>query len=111
METFINYILIVLEMSWREKVDPIIKTYLELQIKDTAQFRESFSKAKDPSKAQLWIAIANLSKHIFSLEMKIKYLEKTLQELAMFSQAGKKNIPEEATQSKKNKVSKAKKKR
>src|SRR3989344_8259222 len=70
-------------MLWREKVDPIIKDYLELQIKDTQQFKEAFSKAKEPSKAQLWIAIANLSKHIFSLELKIKYLEKTLQEISM----------------------------
>jgi predicted ATP-dependent endonuclease of OLD family len=70
-------------MSWRENVDPIIKSYLELQVKDTQQFKGAYSKAKEPSKAQLWIAIANLSKHIFSLEMKIKYLEKTLQEIAM----------------------------
>jgi len=70
-------------MSWRNKVDPIIRNYLELQIKDTNQFKEAFSSSKEPSKAQLWIAIANLSKHIFSLEMKIKYLEKTLQELAI----------------------------
>ena len=70
-------------MSWRENVDSIIKSYLELQIKDTQQFKEAYSKSKEPSKAQLWIAIANLSKHIFSLEMKIKYLEKTLQEMAI----------------------------
>ncbi|MBS3134994.1 hypothetical protein J4406_01310 [Candidatus Woesearchaeota archaeon] len=71
----------VKKMPWRKNVDPIIKEYLDLQVKESNKFRSAFSKAKNPANAQLWIAIANLSRHIFSLELKIKFLEGTIKDL------------------------------
>jgi|SRR3989344_3886970 len=68
-------------MPWRKSVDPIIKEYLDLQVKEANKFRNSYLKSKNPANAQLWVAIANLSKHIFNLELKIKYLEGTLKDL------------------------------
>ena len=68
-------------MPWRKNVDPIIKEYLDLQVKETNKFREAFSKSKQPANAQLWIAIANITKHFFNLELKIKYLEGTIKDL------------------------------
>lgn len=68
-------------MPWRKNVDPIIKEYLDLQVKESNKFKNAYSKAKNPANAQLWIAIANLSKHIFSLELKIKYLEGTMKDM------------------------------
>ena len=67
--------------SWREKVDPIIKNYLEAQVKETLQYKDSYNVAKDKGKAQLWIAVANLSKQIMSVEMKTKYIENVLKDM------------------------------
>jgi hypothetical protein len=68
-------------MVWRKNVDPIIKEYLDLQIKETIKFKEAYSSAKNKPNAQLWIAIANLTKHIFNLELKIKYLEGAIRDV------------------------------
>tara|TARA_Y100000034_G_scaffold131124_1_gene191190 strand:- start:526 stop:909 length:384 start_codon:yes stop_codon:yes gene_type:complete len=68
-------------MAWRKNVDPIIKEYLDIQVKETNKFREAFSKSKRPANAQLWIAVANMTKHLFSLELKIKYLEGAIRDL------------------------------
>jgi len=68
-------------MVWRKNVDPIIKEYLDLQVKETTKFKEAYSSAKNKPNAQLWIAIANLTKHIFNLELKIKYLEGAIRDL------------------------------
>ena len=69
------------KMPWRKNVDPIIKSYLDIQVKESNKFRNAFSGAKNPANAQLWIAIANMTKHTFNLELKIKYLEGTIRDL------------------------------
>lgn len=69
-------------MDWRDEINPIIKSHLETQIKETAAHKDAYSKAKEPTKAQLWIAIANLSKQIFDLHLRIKVLEKAMVDLA-----------------------------
>lgn len=67
-------------MAWRDNVDPMIKNHLELQIKESAKFN-SYKKAKNPALAQLWVAVANLSKQIFDLNLKLNYLENALKDL------------------------------
>jgi len=67
-------------MNWRKKVDPILKEHLESQIKESYRHKESYSDAKNKNIAQLWIAIANLSKQVFDLNLKVKFLEKALRE-------------------------------
>ncbi len=68
-------------MTWTKQVDPIIKDYLDIQVKEANKFKNAYLKSKNPANAQLWIAIANMTKHIFSLELKIKYLEGTIKDL------------------------------
>ncbi|MBS3112284.1 hypothetical protein J4459_03395 [Candidatus Woesearchaeota archaeon] len=68
-------------MSWRENIDPTIRNHLELQIKESHKHKESYSEAIQPSNAQLWIAIANLSQQIHKLNSKINSIEKDIYEL------------------------------
>jgi hypothetical protein len=67
-------------MNWRDYVDLDLKDYLEMQIIESSKQKHAYKKSKNPSNAQLWCAIANLSKQIFNLNLKINYLEKKLQE-------------------------------
>lgn len=68
-------------MRWREKVDPIIKHHLEEEVKESLKCKEAYSQAENKSNAQLWCVIANLSKRIFDINLKLKYLEKALQDM------------------------------
>lgn len=65
---------------WRDKADPTIKPHLEKQIAETIKNRQAYGEATNPTAAQLWVAIANLSKEVFDLNLKVSYLEKASQE-------------------------------
>jgi len=81
--------------DWREKLNPILKEYLDSLIKDTYSEKKAYSKAKNPSNAQLWVALANLSSEnqfllkenkslkimVLTLNQKYKFLEKVLREV------------------------------
>jgi len=67
-------------MTWRSRINPGIRDHLELQILNASRHRKAYSEAKNPSIAQLWCAIANLSKQNFDLKLKISYLEKLLKD-------------------------------
>lgn len=69
-------------MNWRDYVDLDVKDHLEMQIAESSKQKHAYKKAKNSSNAQLWCAIANLSKQIFNLNLKITYLEKRLQEVS-----------------------------
>ena len=69
--------------SWRDKVDPIIKSHLEAQVKQTLQHKDAYNQAKDKGKAQLWIAVSSLSKQIVALEIKVRYLENVLKDMIL----------------------------
>ncbi len=66
--------------TWREKVDPSIKDHLEVQIAEAAKHKEAYKEAKEPANAQLWCGIANLSKQISELSMRLKYLENAVKQ-------------------------------
>ncbi len=66
--------------DWREEINPIIKGHLEAQIKETAAHKKAYMKAQEPTKAQLWVAVANLSKQIFDMHLRIKLLEGAIKE-------------------------------
>jgi len=80
--------------QWRDKVDPIIKNHLEAQVKQTLQHKDAYTKAKDKGKAQLWVAVANLSKQIIVLEIKTKYIENVLKDMIMKINELKEQKPE-----------------
>ena len=68
--------------NWRERIDPILKRYLERIIYETSRYRGSYKLASKPDNAQLWIAIATLSKQVDMLNVKLNYLENNLIEVA-----------------------------
>lgn len=68
-------------MNWREKVDPMVRHHLEREIKSIIGDKKAYSKAKNPSNAQLWCAIGNLSKQIFDLNLKLAYIERALKDI------------------------------
>lgn len=67
--------------DWKNKVDPTLRTHLDLQISESLKHRRAYKLSKNVSNAQLWCAIANLSKQMFELNLKQVYLEKALREL------------------------------
>ena len=67
-------------MDWKKDLDSNLRKHLEFQIAEANKNSKSFKKAKEPSKAQLWVAVGNLSKLISSLNLRIKELEKNLLE-------------------------------
>ena len=66
--------------AWRENIDPFLRSHLESQLKQTMKYREDYKHSRDPSRAQLWIAIANLSRQLFNVTVKLNYMERLLQE-------------------------------
>ena len=66
--------------NWRDKVSKDIFDHLEAQINESTKYKEAYEEAPNKGDAQLWIAIATLSKQIFDLNLKIKYLEGVLKE-------------------------------
>lgn len=65
-------------MSWRENLDPIVQEHLNHLLKLMSSERKAYTKAKNVSHAQLWIALAFLMKEVSHLELKVKTLEKQL---------------------------------
>ena len=65
-------------MKWRDGVDPLIKNHLDKQVAESVRHRRDYEKAKNPGLAQLWIAVANLSKELFEMNLRIKGLESSL---------------------------------
>ncbi|MBI2109759.1 hypothetical protein HYT58_01140 [Candidatus Woesearchaeota archaeon] len=68
-------------MGWRARVDAQLRNHLEKQIQETGKHRASYSQAKEPGNAQLWIAVANLSREIVDLSLKLKFLEGALKDM------------------------------
>lgn len=67
--------------NWRDQINPVIKSHLETQIKETTAHKDAYLRANEPTKAQLWVAIANLSKQIFDMHLRVKLLEKALADM------------------------------
>jgi hypothetical protein len=67
--------------NWRDFIDPTLRDHLEVQIKESLRQKNAYIKAEHPGQAQLWCAIANLSRQVFNLTLKINYLERTLKDI------------------------------
>ncbi|HLD12362.1 MAG TPA: hypothetical protein VJB87_02085 [Candidatus Nanoarchaeia archaeon] len=67
-------------MSWREKVPEKIKQHLETQIAQSAEHKEAYLHADDPALAQLWVAVANLSRQVYELNVRIGMFDEALRE-------------------------------
>ena len=67
-------------MSWRNNLEPGIKSHIESVIKESFKHGKSYSNSKNPNRAQLWCAIGILAKQNFDLHLRLKRLEEALQE-------------------------------
>jgi len=65
---------------WRKDIDQGIKDQLESLIEEVHKHRISYKRSKNPSAAQLWCALAEMSKQMFDLNLRIKLLEKVLKD-------------------------------
>jgi hypothetical protein len=65
--------------SWRDHVEPSLKGHLEAQIRNSSRHK-AFLRAPNQANAQLWIAIANLSKKLYDLQMKLEIVDTALKE-------------------------------
>jgi len=60
---------------WRSKVSPKLRKYLNKEVRASLQEVKAIKTAKKKSNAQLWCAIAHLSKQIDELNNKLLKLE------------------------------------
>ena len=68
--------------AWRNKLPEDTKTHLEVQLKEVARLKEIYYGEKNAQNVQLWLGISNLSKSIFDINLKTKFLEKALKDLS-----------------------------
>jgi len=65
-------------MNWKEKLDPLVKTHLDRQILESIRHKNAYEIANNPALAQLWTALASISKDIFEINLRLKNLEGNL---------------------------------
>ena len=68
--------------NWKDKIDLGLKDHLERQIKETHNNKEAILSSNDPKVTQLWIAVANLSREIFEINLRLKYLERAMRDMS-----------------------------
>ena len=67
--------------DWRDKVDLALREHLEAQIKESNMYKEAYEKASNQGNAQLWVAIAVLSKQVFNLNQKLRVVEDAIKDV------------------------------
>lgn len=70
-----------MKTNWRTDVEESLRKHLELQILEANRHSYAYNNSQSPSNAQLWVAIANLSKDIFETNLRIKFLEKAVSDM------------------------------
>jgi hypothetical protein len=78
--------------SWRVLVDKSIRGHLEREVNESSKHKKAYKHSRDPSSAQLWCAIGNLSKQVFDVNLKLNYLESALRDIAVKKTASKKKV-------------------
>jgi len=68
--------MVKMQNKWRDNILSEVKTHLEKQIEDSAKHKEAYNKSINPANAQLWVAVAILSKQLFELNRKVGMVEK-----------------------------------
>lgn len=81
--------------EWRKNLDPVLREYLDSLVSESSESKQAYSKAKNPSNAQIWVALSLLAREnmelkndnkslkemILTLNQKYKFLEKVLREV------------------------------
>lgn len=69
-------------MSWRKNLNKEIRPYVEKLIRESFLYNEEYKEAEDRGKAQLWIALALISKQLSEIESKLKLFEAVLKDIS-----------------------------
>ena len=69
-------------MKWRTNLDKTLRPFVEKLISESFKHEPEFKFADDKSKAQLWVTVGILSRQLYNIEMKLRYLERALQDIA-----------------------------
>ncbi len=80
--------------GWRANLPGDIKSHLEAQIKEVARFKNIYFSERNAQNIQLWIGIAGLSKGIFDLNLKTKFLENALKDISNLSKTTSEKVAE-----------------
>jgi len=62
---------------WQDKLDPTIKEHFDDLLKKVVKEKSAYSNANNPSKAQLWSALAVLTKEVSDLRLEVQRLQKS----------------------------------
>ena len=68
-------------MNWRQNIDKTLRPFVEKLISESFK-QDAHKLAQNKANAQLWITAGILSRQLYNVEMKLKYLEKALQDIA-----------------------------
>lgn len=68
------------DVKWRKELELLIETNLSELLKETMKYNDAISKAKDKSKAQIWVAMAILNHKINSISLEKGKSEKKIPE-------------------------------
>ncbi len=66
--------------NWRSKLDGITRKHLELQLREAYKYNKAYNLSKNSSNAQIWVAVANLSRQIFEMNLRMNVLERALKD-------------------------------
>ncbi|MFH1823425.1 MAG: hypothetical protein ABH817_01775 [archaeon] len=69
-------------MKWRQNLDKTLRPFVEKLISESFKHEPEFRMSGDNSKAQLWVTAGILSRQLYNVEMKLRYLERALQDIA-----------------------------
>lgn len=81
--------------DWRNKLDPLLREYLDHLISESSAAKNAYAHAKNSSNAQLWVALSILARDnallkqdnkalkelVAALNQKYKFLEKAVREI------------------------------
>ena len=70
-------------MTWRKNIEKGLKPYVENIIRESFSYREQYRYSGDQAKAQIWVALAILSRQIYNLDLKLRFLERAIQEIGI----------------------------
>jgi hypothetical protein len=69
-------------MSWRKNLNRGIRPYVEKLVRESFLYKYEYRAASDEGKAQLWVALALISKQLDQIESKLKLFEGVLKDIS-----------------------------
>jgi len=67
-------------MSWRDKLDPVLKDFLNSLLKEVQNQKKAYSEADDPAIAQIWTALSIIYRKMLLLEREIEDIKGKISE-------------------------------